>query len=78
VRSCASTVEAGELESWEFRETEDSEGDSRLVFLLCWGRGAAFVAFAGGGRVFAFPRTLPRPRVLPEDMFSGVVVYIIH
>jgi hypothetical protein len=40
VRSCCSR---GELESCEVRETDDSEGDNKLVFLLCWGRGEAVV-----------------------------------
>lgn len=71
VKSWGSRVGAGELESCEFRETDDSEGESKLVFLLCCGRIA-------GDNVCALPRTRPRPRVLPEDMMaSGMSSWIV-
>lgn len=64
-----SCVEVGGVEGCE--HIEDSEGDSRLTFRECWGRFGG----AAGERVwvFAVPRTLRLPRVLPEAMIVCVV-----
>lgn len=66
--SWVSRVEAGELEVCELRETELSDGDSRLTFLLCWAVGAGGTA---GERDLPLPRMRPPPRDLREVILSG-------
>lgn len=53
----------GELEIWEFSERELSEGEISFVFLRCCG-----VDDAAGEGLRAFPKTRPRPKLLPEDI----------
>ena len=65
IMSCVSVVEAGLFEACEFNETELSEGDSRLTFRLCCGRGKGETA---GDTFRPLPKTLPPPRDLPEVM----------
>lgn len=67
--SLVSAVLAGLFDVWELRETELSEGDSRLALRRCCEGGCGETA---GDRFFPLPSTRPPPRDLPEVMIEGV------
>lgn len=68
ISSLVSAVLAGLLDVCELRETELSEGDSRLVLRRCWVGGLGETA---GDRCLPLPSTRPPPRDLPEVMIAA-------
>lgn len=68
--SCVSRVGAGEFEFWELRDTELSDGDRRLTFLLWRDAGAGETA---GDSDRPLPRIRPPPRDLREVILGGLL-----
>lgn len=64
------SVEIGVLEAWELRETELSEGESKLVFRECCCACWCCLAATAGDRFLPLPSTLPPP----SDLRAAMIV----